>query len=80
VRKIKLGDWVCPSGNSCAVTFEQETSQVGHLWFAWDVPPPLTQQDTAHYRAVIIPAVLAKIQALGLKPSWSRPLRTGGVA
>jgi len=80
VRKIKLGDWVCPSGNSCAVTFEQDASHVGHLWFAWEVPPPLTRHDYAHYRAVIIPAVLAKFQALGLKPSSSRPLRTGGVA
>ena len=78
--KVTLGYWVCPSGNSCDVSFERDASHVGHLWFAWDAPPPLTRDDAAHYLAVILPAVLASVEALGLltRSSWS--FRRGGVA
>ena len=78
MMKIKLGRWVCPTGNSCEVTFEEDASPLDKLWIDWDCHP--TPQEMAHYCAVIHPAVHAKAEALGLKARWSRPFRTGGVA
>ncbi len=64
---IKVGSWRCPSGNSVDVFFERDPNGVGHLFCAWDSPPPLSPEDHAYYLAVILPE--AQVQALSLKPS-----------
>ena len=54
---ITIGSWTCPSGNSVDVLLSQDPKGMGHLWFQWDDPPPLTPEDEAHYFRVIRPAV-----------------------
>ncbi len=60
--RLKLGSWVCPSGNSVDVYLHHDAAGRYHTWFYWDQPPPLLPDDRAYYLAVIRPAVIRRFQ------------------
>ncbi len=60
--RLKLGSWVCPSGNSVDVYLHHDAAGRYHAWFYWDQPPPLLPADRAYYLAVIRPAVIRQLQ------------------
>ena len=62
--RIKLGSWVCPSGNSVDVYVDTRPDSTGvyHTWLFWDEPPPLRLQDHNYYLGVILPEVMRLAQ------------------
>ena len=58
---ITIGSWTCPSGNSVDVLLSQDAKGMGHIWFQWDDPPPLTPEDEAYYFRGIRPAVTLRV-------------------
>ena len=58
-RRVRLGDWTCPSGNNVVAYYERDPvfAGVGLLAMEWDTPPPLRAEDEAYYVTVIQPAV-----------------------
>jgi hypothetical protein len=66
-RRIKLGSWTCPSGNSVDV-FAEKRGGIEHWSFAWDSPPPLSPADDHHYQTVILPAVHVRYAEYQEKP------------
>jgi hypothetical protein len=59
VRRHRLGDWTCPSGNNCIAYYVG--GQPPTVLVAWDSPPPFSREDQAYYDAVIQPALVARI-------------------
>ncbi len=53
MKRLRLGSWICPSGNSCDAYLRGEL----HVDFEWDSPPPLLPADEIYYLGVILPAV-----------------------
>ena len=59
VRRVAIGSWTCPSGNSVDVTLATSTDgATGIIECGWDSPPPLPPPDALHYETVIRPAIL----------------------
>jgi len=73
--KVYLGSWTLPSGNSCDVSVNQDTSGNIHVWFAWDSPPPFRTEDEAYYQSVVVPEVAAR--SLHLKETWLGSAKEG---
>ncbi len=44
-QRVKLGTWVCPSGNSVDAYLDQDATGRYHAWLFWDEPPPLRPED-----------------------------------
>lgn len=63
-RRELIGTWRCPSGNGADVFLNMGGEREGVVDFEWDSPPPLTAGDQGHYDAVILPAVVRRIEAL----------------
>lgn len=61
---MRLGSWVCPSGNSVDVFSRRSRDGVLHADFQWDEPPPLRPVDQRYYSSVIVPAVTRLVQSL----------------
>ncbi len=63
--RIKLGSWVCPTGNSVDVYTDPlpDAAGVYHTWLYWDQPPPLLPEDRAYYLAVIRPEIIRQLRA-----------------
>ncbi len=61
---MHLGTWQFPSGNSCDARVEQDTAGIGHLWFHWTSPPPLSAEDHDCYIQTVLPAVLGRLGSL----------------
>ena len=59
-RRVRLGDWTCPSGNNVEVFYRPVGEQLASLEMEWDSPPPLDAGDEAYYLATIRPALLAR--------------------
>lgn len=59
MKRVRLGDWTCPSGNNVVVYLRPDPALAGleHFEMEWDAPPPLTAADLVHYLGVILPAV-----------------------
>ncbi len=60
--RVRLGSWVCPSGNSLNVYLTLDESGKYDLWLYWDQPPPLLPEDRAYYLAVVRPEVIRRFQ------------------
>jgi hypothetical protein len=58
-RRLYLGSWVLPSGNSCNVYL----GPTEDVYFEWDEPPSPAwpPADVQHYHAVLFPAVLTAV-------------------
>jgi hypothetical protein len=61
---VKLGSWVCPSGNSVDVYLDQDAMGRYHVLFFWDEPPPFLPEDRTYYFAVIRPEVIQRSRAI----------------
>jgi hypothetical protein len=59
-ERTRIGSWALPSGNSVDVSHSVDERGIGHLWFGWD-RTPITLEEADYYRAVIFPAVAAKL-------------------
>jgi hypothetical protein len=59
MKRVRLGDWTCPSGNNVVVYLRHDPALEGveHLEMEWDTPPPLAAADLVHYLDVVLPAV-----------------------
>lgn len=59
MKRVRLGDWTCPSGNNVVVYLRRDPALAGleHFDMEWDAPPPLPAADLVHYLTVILPAV-----------------------
>ncbi len=62
-----VGSWRFPSGNDCTARYERDRDGIGHIWFEWDSPPPLSAGDNRFYQAVVLPSVVRLIESLNLK-------------
>jgi hypothetical protein len=64
MTRVKLGSWICPSGNSVDVFFRRDATNAGldYVDHEWDEPPPLRPEDQVYYIAVVRPAVIRLIQ------------------
>jgi hypothetical protein len=58
---VKLAQWVCPSGNSCDVSYSVDQRGIVHTYFEWDDPPPLAPADERFYERVILPEVTRRV-------------------
>jgi hypothetical protein len=63
-RRLLLGTWTLPSGNSVDALLEVSPGDTPHYemrceWDRW----PLTEQDTAHYREHVAPEVYQALAA-----------------
>jgi hypothetical protein len=66
-RRIFLGAWRCPSGNSCDVFFRRERSGLEHLEFEWD-QMPLSPTDQLHYLGFLMPRISQRLAEYQEKP------------
>ena len=74
MKRVRLGDWTCPSGNNVAVYLRPDPALEGleHFEMEWDTPPPLRAADLVHYLTVILPAVhrrLAEFKECPVSPA-----------
>lgn len=63
--RIRLGDWICPSGNSVDVYYR---CGLGRIELEWDPPPPLRPEDEVFYLAVVQPAIIRLVQEYTERP------------
>ena len=56
MKRVRLGDWTCPSGNNVVVYLRRDPA-LERVEMEWDTPPPLPAADLVYYLAVILPAV-----------------------
>ena len=63
---VPLGDWLFPSGNQCSAHFQLDETGVGHIWFAWESPPPLSVEDNRFYMGVVMPKVVRLLESLNI--------------
>jgi hypothetical protein len=59
MKRHRLGDWTCPSGNNCVAYYRG--GALPSVDLEWDVPPPLSLGDQAYYDAAVLPALVARI-------------------
>jgi hypothetical protein len=62
VRRVRLGDWTCPSGNNVEVFYRPFDDNLAVFEMAWDTPPPLSVVDEHYYITTILPAVDARVR------------------
>jgi len=47
-----------PSGNRCHANFVHDQALgITHLFFVWDVPPPMQIEDAGYYFNVVVPGI-----------------------
>jgi hypothetical protein len=61
-RRVRLGSWTCPSGNSVAAFYCSSKNAPARLELRWDEPPPLCPDDEHYYLKVVRPGVLELVR------------------
>ena len=78
--RIDMGSWRCPSGNTCDAVLIYHDKGRFDVYFCWDSPPPLTEEDESYYQAVIIPQLVARARVYVQQEASCSATAKGGAA